>query len=59
MAQAVSRQPLTAEARVGPCEICGGQSGAGARFSPNCSVFPVNIVCGMKNKPVVDHSSET
>jgi hypothetical protein len=31
MAQAVSRRPLTAEAwvrsRVGPCGICGGQSG--------------------------------
>ena len=33
IAQAVSRQPLTAEAqvrsRVGPCGICGGQSGTG------------------------------
>jgi hypothetical protein len=27
MSQAVSRRPLTAEARVGPCGICGGQSG--------------------------------
>jgi hypothetical protein len=46
MAQAVSRRPLTAEARVrsrfNPCGICGGQSGTGTgpppprvlRFSP-------------------------
>jgi hypothetical protein len=29
IAQAVSHQPLTAEARVRACEICGGQSGTG------------------------------
>jgi hypothetical protein len=44
MAQAVSRRPLTAEARVpswvSPCEICGGQSGIGTGFSPSNSVFP-------------------
>jgi hypothetical protein len=43
MAQAVSRRPLTAEARVrslvGPCVICGGQSGTGTGFSPITSVF--------------------
>jgi hypothetical protein len=37
MAQAVSRWPLTAEARVrarvNPCRICGGQSGTGQVFS--------------------------
>jgi hypothetical protein len=33
MAQAVSRWPLTAEARVDPCGICGGQSGTGQVFS--------------------------
>jgi hypothetical protein len=42
MAQAVSRRPLTAEARVrdqdSPCGICGGQSGTGIGFSP------VNII---------------
>jgi hypothetical protein len=38
MAQAVSRRPLTAEARVGPCAICGGQSGTGTCFSPSTSV---------------------
>jgi hypothetical protein len=44
MAQAVSRRPLTAEARVrsrvSPCGICGGQSGTGTVFSPSTSVFP-------------------
>jgi hypothetical protein len=43
MAQAVSRRPLNAEARVrariNPCEICGGQSGTGAGFSPTSSVL--------------------
>jgi hypothetical protein len=44
MAQAVSRRPLTAEARVrslaSPCEICGGQSGNWTGFSPSTSVLP-------------------
>jgi hypothetical protein len=43
MAQAVSRWPLTAEARVrtrvNPCGICGGQSGTGQVFS-EYFVFP-------------------
>jgi hypothetical protein len=43
MAQAVSRRPLTAEARirarVNPCGICGGHSGTGTGFSPSSSVF--------------------
>ena len=44
MTQAVSRQPITAEAqvrsRVRPCGICGGQSGTATYFSPSTSVFP-------------------
>jgi hypothetical protein len=49
MAQAVSRRPLTAEARVRsrvtPCGICGGQSGTGTGFSPRVLRFsPVNFV---------------
>jgi hypothetical protein len=43
MARAVSRRPLTAEARVrsrvSPCGICSGQSGTGAGFVPSTSVF--------------------
>jgi hypothetical protein len=48
MAQAVSCQPLTMEARVhtwvNPCGICGGYSGTGTGFSPSSLVFPVSIV---------------
>jgi hypothetical protein len=40
MAQVVSRRPLTAEARVNPCRICGGQSGTVTGFSLSSSVFP-------------------
>jgi hypothetical protein len=40
MAQAVSRRPLTAEARVIPCGICGGKSGTGTVVSPSSSAFP-------------------
>jgi hypothetical protein len=51
MAQAVSRRPPTAEARVrsrvSPCGICGGQSGNGTvfpgipRFSPVKFIPPI------------------
>ena len=54
MAQAVSRRPLTAEARfrsrVSPCGFCGGQSGAGTGFSPS-TPFPLPIsfhLCSIK-----------
>jgi hypothetical protein len=39
MAQAVSRWPLTAEARVGPCGFRGQQSGIGTGGSSSSSVF--------------------
>jgi hypothetical protein len=48
MSQAVSRRPLTAEARVrplvSPCGICGGQSGTGTRFSPEYFGFLLSIL---------------
>jgi hypothetical protein len=44
MVEAVSRRPLTLEARVRsrviPCGICGGQSDTGTGFSPSTSVSP-------------------
>jgi hypothetical protein len=48
MAQAVSRRPLTEEARVRsyvrPCEIFGRRSGTGTGFSPSTPVSPVSII---------------
>jgi hypothetical protein len=43
MAQAVSRRSPTAEARVGPFGICGGQSGTGTGFFPEYFGFPLSI----------------
>jgi len=46
--QAVSRRPLTADARVrspvSPCERCGGQCSIGTDFSQGTSVFPPSIL---------------
>jgi len=44
MTQAVSRPPLTVKFRVrsqvGPCEICGGQSGGGSGFPETIAILP-------------------
>jgi hypothetical protein len=49
MAQAVSRRPLTAEARIrsqfSPCGICSGQSGTGTGFFPRALRYsPVSFI---------------
>jgi hypothetical protein len=69
-AQVVSRWPLTAEARVNPCGICGRQSGIGTGFSAEFFGFPLSIsfhrgsthpyiIWGMNNTPIGGRSSET
>jgi hypothetical protein len=72
MAQAVSRRPLTAEARVrgqvSPCGICGGQSGTGIDCSPRSSVSPYQyqstvdpysyIIWRINNRPAGGSSSD-
>jgi hypothetical protein len=66
VAQAVRRRPLTAEARVrsrvGPCGICGGQSGTGTDFSEIISVFPCqfhSIAASLKGKAENTSSSSS
>jgi hypothetical protein len=74
MSQAVSHQPLTAEARVrgrvNPCGICGGQSETGTGLSPSPLALPCQYHAtvavhthmssgGMNNRPVGGRSSET
>jgi hypothetical protein len=48
IAQAVSRLPLTSDARVRTrvctCGVCGGQSGIGTGSSTSSSVFPISII---------------
>jgi hypothetical protein len=72
MAQAVSRRPLSAEARIRArsslCGIGGGQSGTGAGFLRvlwffHVSIIPswlfILIIWGMTNRPARGRSSET
>jgi hypothetical protein len=43
LAQAVSHWPLTTEAWVSPCGICGGRSVTVTRFSQSSLIFPLSI----------------
>jgi hypothetical protein len=60
MAQAVSRRPLTSEARVrsrvSPCGIYGGQSGTGTGFPPSTSVFPCQ--CLFTGAPLLEKTKK-
>jgi hypothetical protein len=58
MAQIVSRQPFTVEARVqsqtSPCEICGEESGTGASFSSSISVLSARFHrCSIRVTPTL------
>jgi hypothetical protein len=59
MAQAVSRRPLTTEARIRspviPCGICGGQSGTGIGFPLLILFHRCSIT--WKNEKKTDHLS--
>jgi hypothetical protein len=44
MSQVVTRRPHTAEARVSPCGVCGGQSGTGTSFLRAIRVSPFGII---------------
>jgi hypothetical protein len=62
MAQAVSRRPLTAEARVrarvDPCGIRGGQSGTGAGISPANIIPPLLHIHLSPPREVCDSSDQ-
>jgi hypothetical protein len=69
LASDVSGRPVTTEARIGPCGICGGQSGAATGLSGSSSGFPcqyhstmalhTRITWGTNDRPVGGRSSET
>jgi hypothetical protein len=57
MAEAISRRPVIAEARVrsrvSPCGICGGQSGTGTGFSRVLRLFAVSIITPMLHNSLI------
>jgi hypothetical protein len=64
MAKAVSRRPLTAEARVrapvSPCDICGTQSGSVTGFSTISTAFPASTIppAGGRSSEISSHTMD-